>query len=167
MTRHRKPATVVIAGSRALPTGIAPRVLARFLASLPDGSRVLLRRGRFSQPNLFEAQVEMVCDLFGVKVQWCQPETKDYPWPTLMPVTTGRERTFARDLQMIDWADVVLCFYDITEVGDERSGTVGLVEKALQAEKNVYAYAMNGDRLERVGEWDLGNTWGEWVPAPA
>lgn len=160
MTRKAKPATVVIAGSRSLPTGIAPRILIRFLAGLPDGSRVLLRRGLFSQPNLFEAQVEKVCDLIGLRVQWCQPEPS-------ADAMLGREATFARDLQMISWADLVLCFYDVAEIGDERSGTVALVEKALREEKVVYAYALNGTRLERVGEWDLSNTWGDRVPAPA
>lgn len=156
---------VVIAGSRDLPPGLAPRILIRFLANLPTGSRVLLRRGLTTKPNGFELQVESLCDLIGIPVEWRQPVVAP-PWEDADEYV-GRQQTFARDLDMITRSDVVLCFYTVDQIGDDTSGTVALVDKALEANKIVYAYALDGEAVIRVGEHDPSNEWGERVPTPA
>lgn len=162
--------TVLIAGSRALPPGIVPRLLVRFLGALPDGSRVLLRRGAVTPPNTFEWNVKQLCDLLGIDVEWCRPQWKverlTSPEGEVVELTSlGREATLARDLHMVEEADLVLCFYDVDQIGDETSGTAALVEKAMSADKIVYAYALNGNRVERVGEHDPKDQWSRLVPA--
>lgn len=160
--------TVAIAGSRALPPGIAARLLVRFLGSLPDGSRILLRRGAFAPANMFETQVRQLCDLLLLDVVWCRPQPRLEQQMTetgnVEVETYGRESTLARDLRMVQLADLVLCFYDESEIGDETSGTQSLVDKAMAAETPVYAYALHGDRMERVGEHDPGDKWASKVP---
>lgn len=163
-----KPATVVIAGSRALPQGQAPRLLIRFLAGLPEGSTILLRRGIFTQPGLFEHQVEEIVDLIGLRLEWRYPDPggrgKDGG-------VAGRRLTWARDVEMIDEADLVLTFVLDEQVGDETSGTFALVEKAIQLNKPVYSYSLltygpEGPVIvQRVGEHDPGNVWSELVPS--
>lgn len=157
---------IVIAGSRALPTGQAPRLLISFLAALPSGSTILLRRGVFTPPNLFEAQVEWLCDLIGLRLEWRQP----VPAHRIRPVEEdllGREATWDRDVEMCADADLVLCFYPVRQIGDMTSGTVALVEKALACDTPVYAYALNGLTVIRVGEHDPDEIWAKRVPVPA
>ena len=117
---------ILIAGSRALPRGIAPRLLVRFLAAIPESSVVLLRSGLTKRGD-FETQVADVCSLLGIRVEWCVPPSGsvvDHGEEGLSEIPlAGRERTFARDLQMISVADLVLCFHTPSEVGDEASGT--------------------------------------------
>lgn len=157
--------TIVVAGSRKLPPGAAPRLLVRFLANVsqryPDAV-VALRSPREKAPSTFEVQAAEVAELLGLAVEWYAPE------PAVDPVTNvpvrGREQTFARDLILIQKADLVLCFWDHTETGDEHSGTVGLADKAVEFEKPVYAYSMDGDQLERVGEFDRQDEWIAMVP---
>lgn len=165
-----KAPTVVIAGSRALPPGQAARVLVRFLAALPSDATILLRRGLFTQPNLFEAQVEQVVDLIGLKLEWCQPE-REVPWPQLQEVKVGRRLVWARDVAMVTRADLVLTFVLAEQIGDDSSGTVALAEKAMQAGTPVYSYAMltygpdDPVILERIGEHDPKDVWSRLVPA--
>jgi len=149
--------TVVIAGSRALPQGQAARLLIRFLAALPGGSLILMRRGLFTSPGHFEAQVEHVIDLIGLRLEWCQPQPG------------GRQEVFARDREMVERADLVLTFINAHQIGDEESGTVALADKAMLADKIVYTYALKeaGDEVlvERVGEWDPEARWEQLVPS--
>jgi hypothetical protein len=157
---------IVIAGSRALPRGVAPRLLVRFLAAIPEGSKVLLRRGASRPPGEFEAQVEKMCDMLGLAVEWRLPVAVE-KWnddPEGLVLLVGREQTFARDMQMIYDADLVLCFHTPEQIGDETSGTASLVEKALQADKAVYAYAVEGETVLRVGEQDAKEEWSALVP---
>ena len=149
--------TIVIAGSRALPAGHAARVLIRFLASLPPDSTILMRCGLSTPPGHFEAQVEQIIDLLGLKLEWCQPEPG------------GRQEVFARDVEMVGRADLVLTFVASGQIGDETSGTVALAEKAMTADVPVYSYAMisfeDGSAIvERVGEWDPQDRWGSLAP---
>lgn len=170
---------VVVAGSRALPPGAAPRLLVRFLANLPPMATVMLRRGLFSPPNLFESQVASLCDLLGVTVQWRQPDIPITAPPIfdesiISPVITvdesparGREMTFRRDLELVQKADLVLCFVTHGQIGDELSGTSALIAKALEEDRVVYAYAVDGERVERIGEHDPTHEWVDAVPTPA
>lgn len=145
--------TVVIAGSRALPHGQAARVLIRFLAALPPDALVLMRRGLNTQPGHFESQVEQVCDLIGLELEWCQPQPG------------GRTEVWARDVEMVDRADLVLAFVTEAQVGDETSGTAALIDKAMSTDTAAYLYSMNeaGDAT-RAGEWDPDDLWGNLAP---
>jgi hypothetical protein len=164
-----KAPTVVIAGSRALPHGQAARVLVRFLAGLPPDATILLRRGLFTQPGIFESQVEKVVDLIGLKLEWCQPSFSVADKHHDLRI--GRRLTWARDVEMIDRADLVLTFILEEQIGDEESGTAALAEKAIAANVPVYSYAMlvygkdDPILLERVGEHDPENRWADLVPA--
>lgn len=175
----RPDPVIAIAGSRALDPGIAPRLLIRFLANVSQAqpaATVLLRRARSKPPGPFEEQVAGLCDLVGLKLEWCYPiaeEIRKFSDADGEPITehlplTGREQTFARDMDMIDRADLVLCFWHARETGDEHSGTVALANKAVDQNKVVYAYEIDGDQLvNRVGEHDPTNVWEDKVPAPA
>lgn len=149
--------TVVVAGSRALPQGQAARLLIRFLAALPAGSTILMRRGLNTQPGHFESQVEYVVDLVGLNLEWCQPQPG------------GRTEVWARDEEMLDRADLVLTFINADQIGDEESGTVKLGDRAMHLDKPTYCYALLeiGDAVvvEEVGSWDPENRWGELVPS--
>jgi hypothetical protein len=147
---------VVIGGSRSLPPGLAPRILVRFLANLPHGAVVRLRRGINTAPGLFEIQVEAVCDVLGTRVEWWRPHPG------------GREKVFSRDMEMVEGADLVLCFWLERQTGDEESGTVALANKAIDLRVPVYAYALADDgTVGRAGEHDSGDVWAGLVPDPA
>lgn len=162
---------IVIAGSRALPTGQAPRLLISFLASLPPDTTILLRRGVYTGPNLFEAQVEWLVDLLGLKLEWRQPvpvHRKVVAGNRVLAEddVLGREAVWDRDVAMCVDADLVLCFFPVRQVGDMTSGTVALVEKAVAQDTPVYAYALAGSGVQRVGEHDPDNAWADRVPSP-
>ena len=160
---------VAIAGSRAVPKGLAPRLLVRFLAALPEDATILLRRGRKSGPGAFELQTAMVAEMLGLAVEWMEPEP---PSELLVPEQAhdrralAREATFARDLEFVVRADLVLCFYTVEQEGDEASGTAALVDKAIAENRPVYAYAIGEDGVVRSGEHDPRNDWAELVPDP-
>jgi hypothetical protein len=149
--------TVVIAGSRALPHGQAPRILIRFLAALPADAVILMRRGLNTQPGHFEAQVEHVIDMIGLALEWCQPQPG------------GRTEVWQRDEEMLARADLVLGFMTVDQIGDEDSGTVKLVDRAMHQDIPTYAYALEELTpgvvgVEEVGWWDPEDRWGELVP---
>lgn len=158
---------VAIAGSRQLPKGIAPRLLVRFLAAIPEDSVVMLRRGRTTGPGVFEQQTAMVAEMLGLTVEWMQPEP-----PTPEPGITydlravAREATFARDLEFVVRCELLLCFYTAEQEGDETSGTAALVDKAIAENRPVYAYAIGEDGVVRSGEHDPRNDWADKVPNP-
>lgn len=171
--------TVAIAGSRHLAPGMAPRLLIRFLANLsqnhPD-STILLRRGRKRPIAAFEQQVWALCDLVGLEVRWCVPPVdEELRFDNLDGTETierrpleGRAQTFTRDMEMVAMADLVLCFWDANEpasIGD--GGTENLAGKAVDHNKVVYAYAVDGKVVQRVGEHDPKGLWADEVPSPA
>lgn len=149
---------VAIAGSRRLPAGQAPRLLIRFLAALPDDTLILLRKGAFTEPGRFELDVEALCSVLRLDWEWCVPR------PT--PQTPGRASVYFRDIDMIERADLVLLFFAPDEATDGYSGTAHLMDKALDADRPVYAYAVyeNGN-VTRVGEYDPEHQFADMVPA--
>jgi len=131
---------------------------------------VLLRAGAAHGPGDFETQTAMIAELLGLSVEFRVPEviilpaTKGRREPR---ETFGRQAVFARDIKLVLDADLVLCFWSEEQTGDETSGTVALCDKAVQYDRDVYAYAVTLDGLvERVGEWDVHNRWGDLVPSP-
>ena len=149
---------IVVAGSRALPPGAAPRLVVRLLADMPPATTILLRSPHRGLPGDFEEAVGSVCDIIGLTVEWRSPS------PTLQ--LPGRRSVWARDNEMIADADLVVCFYDVEQIGDDESSTVALVDKAMALEVPVYAYALTpDDGIIRVGEHDPKDLWSTMVPA--
>lgn len=149
---------IVLAGSRKLPPGHGPRLVVSFLAALPPGATVLLRHGILTKPNDFERTVAELCEVIGIRIEWQVPE--------LTMFHKGRKAVWYRDMDMLSTADLCLCFYDIDQIGDEESGTVALVDKAMSLNVPVYAYATKADNtVVRVGEHDPKNEWEGLVPA--
>jgi len=149
---------VTIAGSRRLPAGQAPRLLIRFLAALPDDACILLRRGAYSEPGRFEKDVESLCSILRLDWEWCVPAPTE--------TTPGRASVYFRDIEMVDRSDLVLLFFVPEEATDGYSGTAHLMEKALDADRPVYAYSVDEDgKIERVGEYDPDHLFHELVPS--
>jgi hypothetical protein len=149
---------VVIAGSRRLPAGQAPRLLIRFLAALPADACILLRKGAYTEPGRFERDVENLCSILHMDWEWCVPV------PT--GTTVGRAAVYYRDIEMVDRADLVLLFFSPDEAHDGYSGTAHLMDKALDAARPVYAYTVAEDGLvSRVGEYDPEHLYADIAPS--
>ena len=149
---------VTIAGSRRLPAGQAPRLLVRFLAALPDDAVILLRKGLYSEPGRFESDVESLCSILRLGWEWCVPAPTD--------TTPGRSSVYFRDIEMVDRSDLVLLFLTPEDAEEGHSGTSHVFEKALDADRPVYAYSVGEDgKVERVGEYDPDHLFHELVPS--
>jgi hypothetical protein len=149
---------VVIAGSRRLPRGQAPRLLIRFLAALPEDAIILMRRGMHGQvPGPFEFDVAQLCHILHLKNVWFEPEPTDrYP---------GRASVFMRDIDMVRNAELVILFVTPEEVEDVYAGTMHLLDKALDEQRPVYAYSVDQDgKVKRVGEWDPDHLYHDIAP---
>lgn len=138
---------VAIAGSRRLPTGTAPRVLLHFLLRLPEDAEILLRARVSGEMGPFEQDVETVCEILGLTLEYRQPNPAETP---------GRASVFARDIEMVAEADLVLVFLHQGDAETGYSGTYHLFEKALDDQRPVYGWIVD----------DAGNTnrWGEYDP---
>ena len=145
-----------MAGSRRLPEGQAPRLLIKFFAALPDDAVILLRRGLYTEPNRFESDVENLCHLVRLVVEWCVPDPSDE--------TPGRAATYVRDYSMVESADLVLLF--LMSDDDGSSGTAHLQDAALQADRPCYVYGIQDVTVTRVGEYDPDHLYSELVPQP-
>ena len=149
---------VVIAGSRQLPRGQAPRLLVRFLANLPADALILLRKGVHTRPGTFEQDVATLCDILALDYQWCLP----YPTDTV----PGRASVFLRDIDMISACDLALLFLAETASVVADGGTRHLLDKAIDQNRPVYAYTVAEDGVvERHGEHDPDHLYAEIVPA--
>jgi len=153
---------VAIAGSRRLPKGHAPRLLIRFLAALPEDAVILLRRPMgVGPPGMFEFDVGMICGNLRLDTEWFQPEPTD--------VTRGRSSVYVRDIDMVEKADLVVLFFAADEVAEGYGGTQHLLDKALAANRPVYAYSVDEyGTIERVGDYDPDELYVSLAPtAPA
>ena len=139
---------VVIAGSRSLPKGQAPRLLLRLLAALPDDAVILLRRGAYTEPGEFERGVANLAHVLHLDVKWRRPKpTEDSP---------GRVSVYVRDMDMVEEADFGVLFFTRMEHQEGYSGTMHLLDKFLDLGRPVHAYTVdqvNGE-VERVGDYD-------------
>jgi hypothetical protein len=155
---------VIIAGSRRLPRGQAPRLLIRFLAALPDDAVILMRRPRGdgsiagSMPGPFEMDALNLCGILHLEVEWFSPEPTDkHP---------GRASVFLRDIDMMEKADLAILFVHEDEVETGYSGTMHLMDKALDAGRPCYAYAVSKTgKVSRVGEYDPQNLYLDIAPS--
>lgn len=138
---------IVIAGSHRLPAGQAPRLLLRFMAELPDDAMIMLRSPVEGRPGEFERAVDLLCDIARLPRKWFKPEPTD--------AHPGRASVYLRDIEMVNQADLVLLFIAAEDAESGYSGTMHLLDKALDADRPVYAYAIDEEgNVERVGEHD-------------
>jgi len=148
---------VAIAGSRRLPRGQAPRLLIRFLDNLEEGDRVIVRTPKHGPPGPFEHDVMALCEILDITVETMSPA------PTI--TTPGRASVYFRDIEMVEHADLVLLFFTPEEAVEGYSGTAHLMDKALDADRPVYAYTVGADGLVcRVGEHDPDDLFAGRVP---
>lgn len=150
---------VVIAGSRRLPRGHAPRLLIRFLAALPDDAVILMRSPMGKRPGIFESDVSALASILHMPVEWFEPV------PTSM--TPGRASVYRRDIEMIESSDLVILFFAHDEVAEGYGGTQHLLDKALDIDRPVYAYGVDEyGSVDRVGEHDPYHQYADIAPSP-
>lgn len=118
---------VAFVGSRAVEVEEIVDHLLRTLVSLPGDTVVLLRRGRKTPAGDFESLTQALCLQLHINYEWCIPDEG------------GREAVFQRDISMVDKADAVVAYFAPESVFD--GGTGHVVEKAMDADRPVYAYA--------------------------
>lgn len=154
---------IVIAGSRQISPQLALDGLLDFLRV--NGPTVRLRCGVATLPGPLERAVAKACDDLDIRYSWWIPDTR---------LHTGRKAVWYRDTEMVAGASLVLCYFMEDQTGDEESGTVGLVDKAMGMDVPVYAYGQVNklgtdieNVLVRVGEHDEFNMWGPLVPGAA
>lgn len=148
---------LVLAGSRAADVSPVARAVGEILRVVPEPT-VLLRRGALTITNPFEATVYAACFKLDIPTQFWVPDLAKHE---------GRRSAWFRDCDMLESADLCVCFYAEHEIGDDTSGTVALVDKAIGLEVPVYAYAVKHTaaardwwKVERVGEYDEEDRWG-------
>lgn len=123
----------------------------RFLESQPSNATIVLRRGNKSEPGVFEQYIaEVAVSDLWMNVEWMRPDPEH-----------GRGATFLRDLEFVERADVVLCFFDKPEMS---GGTQHVVEAAIDKDTPVYAWGFTDDGFIRIGEHDPDDVWASSVP---
>ena len=155
---------IVIAGSRRLPKGHAPRLLIRFFAALPGDAIILMRRPRGdgslagAMPGAFELDVLNLCGILHLDVEWFQPEPGDK--------FRGRASVFIRDIEMVRKADLVILFVTPEEVEGSYAGTMHLLDKAMDEDRPVYAYSVGQEgAVKRIGEYDPNHWFSDIAPS--
>ena len=150
---------VVIAGSRRLPQGHAPRLLVRFLAALDDDALVMLRRPR-GQALIghFERDVADLAGILHLDVEWWYPQPTD--------TTVGRASVYVRDIDMVEKADLIVLFLAADEEHEGYGGTQHLLDKALAAGRPCYAYVVDEyGNVSRLGEYDPDHLYADIAPS--
>jgi hypothetical protein len=146
---------IVLAGSRRLPSGTAPRALLHFLIRLPTDTQLLIRRAATGVLGPFERDVEVVADILGLHLEYRQPNPAETP---------GRASVFARDIEMVAEADLILVFLSPEDAESGYSGTYHLFEKALDDQRPVYGWLVYDDgKTDRWGEYDPDNLHGGMI----
>lgn len=110
--------------------------------ALPDQSTILLRVGVGTNPGPVETLAFMLARRRH-RIEWCVPET-------------GRNRTgtFVRDIAMVDRADAVVAFLTDDEDPLGGSGTAHVIQKAVDVDRPLFAYAVSDEGLEWIGGTD-------------
>ena len=100
-----------------------------------------------AMPGMFEMDVSVLASVLQLDVEWVKPEPTD--------VTRGRSSVYVRDIDMVESADLVILFFAADEVAEGYGGTQHLLDKALAANRPVYAYSVDEyGTIERVGDYD-------------
>jgi hypothetical protein len=128
---------IAFCGAHDLPLKEIAAHLLQQLVALPTGAIVLLRRGRSTDPGRFEDLTQALCSNLNIPVEWAPPGEG------------GREAVFERDIQMVAKADAVVCYFHPDRVME--GGTGHVAEKALDADKPLYAYTLFEQGVDWVG----------------
>jgi len=135
-------ARVALAGSRDLPLDRVARDIISRLASLSEGSVVLLRhpKTKGKRPGGFEQLVAKLAGILSIEVIWVKPEGSD------------RSQVFLRDLDLVSRADYVIAYFPTPAMD---GGTGHIVDAAWNKGVPVEAWYVHPDgELERIGEYD-------------
>jgi hypothetical protein len=109
------------------------------IANLPQGSVILLRRGRITPAGIFERVVADLAAAAQITVQWREPKIGD------------RSTVYLRDYTMVDDSDYVEAYFPLGSIME--GGTGHIVDAALNREKRVYAWSVDAEgRVDRIGE---------------
>lgn len=140
---------VVIGANRKLPPWPAGTALLALLRQLTPEDLVLLRRPLSGYLSAFEQVIATYCQVLEIPIQFRSPDTGR---------THGRASVFARDIEMVAAADLVVLLMTEQEAEGDYSGTFHLYEQALQQDRPVYVWVSGPrDRLVRWGEHDPQN----------
>lgn len=135
--------TLLIAASRKVePVWVLPRIGA-LLTRLPKPTRILLRVGANTEPGPVEREVWSLATVAGHAPTWVVPESGQ-----------NRKGTFVRDIEMVAAADAVLVFLTKREDPLGPSGTAHVLQKAVDANIPLFAYAVGPGGFEWVGGID-------------
>lgn len=132
---------VCIVGSRSLEiNGDVALHIVTTLVDLPPESEILIRKPLTRSLRPFEAMVAALGGSMGHTVTEYVPEPG------------GRSQVFLRDVEMVRDADEVVAFF---ADGDEMSGGTGhVVDKAIDQQRPVRAYAVEPTRLRLIAAED-------------
>lgn len=127
---------MIVAGSHSLPPGSSSFAFPIIDALTPEDT-VLLRSPKYSEPAHFEHIIAAYCRYRNVPFKFVQPEpTEDAP---------GRVSVYLRDVEMVNEADGALLFFSPNDAITGSSGTMHVLEKALDAEIRTDAFVVQTD----------------------
>lgn len=133
---------ILIAGSRKVKPAWVIGAVTELMNQLPP-TTFLLRTGLGTKPGPIEGMCWILAFYTDHQVDWCVPEE-------------GRNRTgtFVRDIAMVDKSDAVIVFLhpDEDPLGD--TGTAHILQKALDANRPLFAYTAGPEGLNWVGGSD-------------
>ena len=134
--------TLAIAASRTVRPQWVIGPLTDLLNHLPP-SLLLLRTGAHTNPGPVERMVFVLANFTGHEVRWCVPEE-------------GRNRTgtYVRDVEMVQAADAVVALLHPDEDPLGTSGTAHILQKAIDANRTLFAYAAGPEGFEWIGSVD-------------
>lgn len=142
--RSSQAVKVAVVGSHDLDPALIASHLLKQLVSLPTPSIVMLRRGRKTKPGPIEMLTESLCRQLEIAVEWREPQAG------------ARAGVYNRDVSMVGACDAVWAYFDPEHVME--GGTGHVVEKALDQDRPVYAWAPIDGSMTDVGSHE---------PAPA
>jgi hypothetical protein len=136
---------VAIGANRKLRPWPSGTALLGFLRHLTPEDLVMVRSPASGQLSAFETVIWTYCHVLEIPVQYRAPDTGRTP---------GRASVFARDIEMVAAADLVVLLMTEEEAEGGYSGTYHLYEQALQQDRPVYVWIIRGDLATRWGEHD-------------
>lgn len=128
---------IAVVGSSDLDPALIAHHLLKQLAALPAPSYVLLRRGQKTPPGPIEMLAESLCRQLEIGIEWREPQGG------------SRSSVFNRDVSLVAAADAVWAYFKAERVMD--GGTGHVVEKALDQDRPVYAWAPIDGEMKDVG----------------
>lgn len=134
-----RPFRIALAGNSDLPLDRTARHVVPWLVK---AGTVLLRHPKTvgRQPGGFEQMISKLAGALGVGVEWCKPEGSE------------KGNTYNRDLDMVERADFVICYFTTPAMD---GGTGHVVEAAMAKGVPVEGWWVDPDGdVTRIGEYD-------------